>query len=193
MRGEQKMKLAVIFPGVGYHTDKPLLYYGKKTARELGYDIAEAPYGNFEKNIKGSAKKMEEAFLSARRQAEKLLEDIEFRQYERIVFISKSVGTAVAASYAADHHIQAEHIYYTPVTASFQFMKSCGEQRGIVFHGTADPWADTADITKGCRERELPLYTIQKADHSLETGDVLTDIKNLRKIMEQTKTFLEKS
>ena len=23
-------KLAVIFPGIGYHTDKPLLYYGKK-------------------------------------------------------------------------------------------------------------------------------------------------------------------
>ena len=26
------MKLAVIFPGIGYHTDKPLLYYSKKLA-----------------------------------------------------------------------------------------------------------------------------------------------------------------
>ena len=26
-------KLAVIFPGIGYHTDKPLLYYGKKLVK----------------------------------------------------------------------------------------------------------------------------------------------------------------
>ena len=28
-------KLAVIFPGIGYHTDKPLLYFGKKLARNI--------------------------------------------------------------------------------------------------------------------------------------------------------------
>ena len=28
-------KLAVIFPGIGYHTDKPLLYYGKKLAKNM--------------------------------------------------------------------------------------------------------------------------------------------------------------
>ena len=58
------MKLAVIFPGIGYHTDKPLLYYGKKAAGALGYEIVEAPYGNFEKNIKGSAEKMEKHFTA---------------------------------------------------------------------------------------------------------------------------------
>ena len=26
-------KIAVLFPGVGYHTDKPLLYYSKKLAK----------------------------------------------------------------------------------------------------------------------------------------------------------------
>lgn len=25
------MKLAVFFPGIGYHCDKPLLYYSRKT------------------------------------------------------------------------------------------------------------------------------------------------------------------
>lgn len=148
------MKLAVTFPGVGYHTDKPLLYYAKKTARELGYDIAEAPYGNFEKDIKGSAGKMEKAFFSAKSQA--------------------------------------EHIYYTPVGASFQFMMPWEEQNGIVFHGKADSWAETADIEEDCRKRHLPLYTVDQADHSLETGDVFRDIENLLKIMEQTKTFLKR-
>ena len=33
-------RLAVIFPGVGYHVDKPLLYYSRKLAKEYGYEVA---------------------------------------------------------------------------------------------------------------------------------------------------------
>lgn len=133
---------------------------------------------------------MEKAFFSARSQAETFLKAVDYDKYDRIVFISKSVGTAVAASYAHDHHIQAEHVYYTPVKASFQFMKTCEEQKGIVFHGTKDPWVETSDVIKGCRERNLPLYFTEGGNHSLETGDVLRDIGNLQKIMEQTLEFL---
>ena len=42
------MKLAVFFPGIGYHTDKPLLYYSRKIAVELGYQTVEVKYGNYE-------------------------------------------------------------------------------------------------------------------------------------------------
>lgn len=31
-------KLAVFFPGIGYHCDKPLLYYSRKMAEQNGYD-----------------------------------------------------------------------------------------------------------------------------------------------------------
>lgn len=37
-------KLAVIFPGIGYHSDKPLLYYSKKVAKRLGYEILDIRY-----------------------------------------------------------------------------------------------------------------------------------------------------
>lgn len=33
-----KEKLVIIFPGIGYHCDKPLLYYAKKLAKEHGYE-----------------------------------------------------------------------------------------------------------------------------------------------------------
>lgn len=29
------MKLAILFPGIGYHTDKPLLYYSKKILKNM--------------------------------------------------------------------------------------------------------------------------------------------------------------
>lgn len=31
------MKLSVVFPGIGYHADKPLLYYSAKAAAECGW------------------------------------------------------------------------------------------------------------------------------------------------------------
>ena len=43
-------KLAVIFPGIGYHTDKPLLYYSKKIARQHGYDIVELSFHDIDKD-----------------------------------------------------------------------------------------------------------------------------------------------
>lgn len=213
------MKLAVIFPGIGYHMDKPLLYYGKKLAMQLGYEIKEVPYGGFPKDVKGSEEKMKEAFLSALSQSERLLGEVDFTAYEELLFISKSVGTAVAAAYAGKHGLAPLHIYFTPVEQSFVCMAESVEssiaqpdgegqadsaeqldgggrkdskvQSGIVFHGTKDPWVETDIVTERCQLLKLPLYITENANHSLETGDALTDIRNLYEVMEICRRYLE--
>ena len=38
------MKIAVIFPGIGYTKDRPLLYFAGKIARERGFDLKFAKY-----------------------------------------------------------------------------------------------------------------------------------------------------
>ena len=35
LNGEQNMKAAVFFPGIGYHCDKPLLYYSRSWRRNV--------------------------------------------------------------------------------------------------------------------------------------------------------------
>ena len=56
-------RLAVIFPGIGYHCDKPLLYYSRKLAKEQGYkEIIPLEYSYTGKNIRGNEKKMQEVF-----------------------------------------------------------------------------------------------------------------------------------
>lgn len=182
------MKLAVIFPGIGYHTDKPLLYYSKKLAVKYGYEIKEVPYGGFESGIKGSKEKMFEAYKSALSQTEDILKTVDFGQYETLLFISKSIGTAVAASYETMHGISAGNLFYTPVEASFSAIGP--EMKGVVFHGTNDSWAATDVIERNCRQRKLPLYITERGNHSLETGEVLPDIQNLRLIMEQSEAYI---
>ena len=71
-------KLAVIFPGVGYHVDKPLLYYSKKIAAHYGYEIVEVAYGKLPKKVKGSKEKMEKTFRIALGQAEDILKNVDF-------------------------------------------------------------------------------------------------------------------
>lgn len=180
-------KLAVIFPGVGYHTDKPLLYYSKKIAAQNGYEIREVPYGNFPKGVKGSKEKMEEVFFSAVRQSEEILKDVDFSLYDDILFLSKSVGTAVASAYGGKHGLNTRNIYYTPVEASFQFMT----QPGIAFTGTADSWVDWHVVQEGCEKGGFPLYVIAGADHSLETGNVAEDLENLQDIMKKTEVYIK--
>ena len=179
-------KIAVIFPGVGYHVDKPLLYYSKKLAAQNGYEIKEVPYGKFPKGVKGSREKMEKAFFSALEQAGEILKDIDFSEYEDVLFISKSVGTAVASAYAGKYGLNTRNIYYTPVEASFQFMK----QPGIAFTGTADNWVTFDAVERGCREGGFPLYVTEDGNHSLETGDVRRDLENLQTIMKITEEYI---
>ena len=95
------MKIAVFFPGIGYHCDKPLLYYARKLVQEYGYEktvMQEYSYNG--KNIRGDKKKMQEAFECLYAQAEKELEEIAFDEYSEVLFISKSVGTIIASAYA---------------------------------------------------------------------------------------------
>lgn len=184
------MKIAVIFPGIGYHTDKPLLYYGKKLAKNFGYEIREVPYKKFKSGIKGDAAKMREAFDSALAQAEEMLADVKWKKAEEIVFISKSIGTVVAAAYAARHKLTVRHVYYTPLAETFSL---AAEGNGIAFHGTADPWATDEDVEDGCRRKRIPLVVIPDANHSLETGDVATDLENLQKVMAETERWLRET
>ena len=95
------MKIAVFFPGIGYYCDKPLLYYSRKLAQECGYEeIVTLSYTYDGGNIRGNEEKMQQAFEVLYAQAEESLSEIDFSQYDEILFVSKSVGTIIASAYA---------------------------------------------------------------------------------------------
>lgn len=221
-------KIAVLFPGIGYTCDKPLLYYSAKLAAEKGFEVVRVPYGNFPSNDKGNAEKMYQSFVSAREQSEDILKDVDWSSYEEIVFFSKSVGTVVALSYASEHGIDARQVLYTPLVETFRFpvgagaagvsgaagstgasdagksagtagetdaagaagANDAGNPSAIAFHGTGDPWAVTEEIVRICEEKGVPLYLTKDANHSLECGKAMKDIKTIKKVMRTVKAFL---
>ena len=63
------MKLAILFPGIGYHTDKPLLYYSKKILKNMDYEIKEIHFENLDFDLN---KSKDEAYRQAKDQIEKM-------------------------------------------------------------------------------------------------------------------------
>ncbi len=185
MENNKETKLAVIFPGVGYHVDKPLLYYSKKLAAAAGYKVVEVSYGNLPAIRKD--KKLASIFEIALKATEKSLKHIDFQQYDDVLFIAKSIGTCVCGAYAQNHRLHTRNILYTPVKATFSF----DFDSGIAFSGTNDRMIDVENVKAGCGQLGIGLHIIEGANHSLETGDVLVDSANIHRVMEITAKYIE--
>ena len=182
-------KLAVVFPGIGYTVDKPLLHYSRRLAADAGYEIKLLPYAGFPKKVKGDKGRMADSYRIALEQSKEMLSETDFSVYEEILFIGKSIGTIVAAQLASESPVSSRIrlVLYTPLKETFSF--PFGE--ALVFTGSADPWVQSPDeIPQACREREIVCHVIPDANHSLETGDVQRDIRNMQGIMEKTGRFI---
>lgn len=173
--------LTVVFPGIGYHKDKPLLYYSTKLAKEAGYEVQFVDFSGIQwdgADLRDSDKMMN-LYRKTCSIAEVQLAAVHFMDYEKCFFISKSIGTAVAAEYAGKHGINARHIFFSPVTLF------PGSERGIAFAGDRDPLADYGKIEEICRISGTELFRIPGGNHSLETGNVEKDLDKLVEIMEE--------
>ena len=72
------MKLAVLFPGIGYTCARPLLYYAGKLAAQRGYEVLAVDYGELPRDVKGSSERMRLAFDIACRRAGAALGRVEW-------------------------------------------------------------------------------------------------------------------
>ena len=180
-------KIAVFFPGIGYHCDKPLLYYSRNIARELGYkDCRNVNYTYQAGNIRGNEEKMKEAYEALFLQAESVLTDIIWSEYDDVLFISKSIGTIIATSYAEKYGLKsARHILYTPLAQTYLFPP----KHAIGFIGTADPWSDTDEIIRLSNANHIPLTVYDECNHSLECKDTLKNLEIIKDVMQKTMDF----
>lgn len=182
-----KRKLAVVFPGMGYHKDKPLLYYASKLVKSLGYEVIQIEYGTMPEIVFNQAtliKAGEIAYESALEQ----LKEVPFHEYEDVLFIGKSIGTVVLSKYASDHEIPAREIWYTPVAETF----SWDAKEAIAFIGEADPASDVREVKRLAEIHGILLYCYPDCNHSLECGDVDQNIDILRDVMKHTTVFVKK-
>ena len=178
-------KKAVIFPGIGYHKDKPLLYYSIRIAKACGYSIECVDFSSisWDKKDLNDPVRMKEIFDQAMELAGSQLGGT---KDDEVLFISKSIGTVVAACFAREKGIDAKQIYFSPLVHFGMYAPN----EGIAFYGDADPLADADEIEKICADMKIAAYRISGGNHSLETGDTDIDLKNLSMIMDRVKEYI---
>ena len=165
------MKLAILFPGIGYHCDKPLLYYSKKILQNEGYESQESCFHDLDFDLN---KAKDKAYAQAKAQMP------DFSKYDSVLFISKSIGTYCAAKLACEYNFHA-NIYFTPLDSTLDYLKP----KDLVYSGTKDQWADYKKIEKYCIYHCIEFHSILNGNHSLETKNIQQDIENLKNIMKR--------
>ena len=189
------MKLIVLFPGIGYTCDKPLLYYANKLSRGEGFDeIIQVKYSYTSKEgLRGNKEKMLEVFNILYSQTKEELKDVKWSEYDEILFVSKSVGTVVASAFARENNLYSNcmltQVLYTPLEFTFLY----NPENAISFIGTSDPWSDAYKVIEEAKKAGVPIHVYEGANHSLETGNLTKDIDILKDVIDKTGEFILKS
>lgn len=172
-------RLAIVFPGMGYHKDKPLLYYSRKLLEQMGYDVIEVECGEVFKDRQAACEKMKSVVIP-------IVNKMPWEEYKDAVFVSKSVGTAAAGEITQGLPVPIRNIYFTPVEEALPYLN----KESIVFAGEEDPMMELLKLREVCDKEEAMLYTYHKANHSLETPDVMENLEILGEVLSITEKFI---
>ena len=179
----EKTKLMIEFPGRNYSTDKPLLYYAGKIFENRDYEVIRLDY-NFK--LTGDKNDIEGLIEEAKPFVKEVLDKIDFKKYEDIVFISKSMGTTLAGYFEELYKIRVRHIYLTPLQSALKYLK---RGKCIVVAGKNDRFLDSRRLKIYCVEQDVALQQFDNVGHSLESDDINTTFAILMVIVKLYKGF----
>lgn len=156
-------KLMVLFPGMGYTCDKPLLHYAKAYGFLNGYDILCINYGKmtFDKT------KVLSSIAPAYDIAKAALNQIDLIKYKHILFISKSLGTVVAGQLSKEYTWDIQNIFLTPLKETIPYMNHC---KDVTISGDHDPMLSSDDL-QWIQKQPITSFIYPNANHSLEVED----------------------
>ncbi|MDD5949962.1 MAG: hypothetical protein PUC39_09600 [Lachnospiraceae bacterium] len=161
-------KLAVLFPGVGYNCDKPLLHYARRIFTETGYETVLLKY---KKDTFSDGRVTEEGVSRAYYSVTKQLREYSMEKYEDIVFIGKSVGTLLAFMLGEDYTqgknriSSIRYIALTPLSQTFPYMQG---KTVLAVSGTKDPVVPEVRLRELAEQYNVDLHLYTGGNHSLE-------------------------
>lgn len=185
---EQSDILSVVFPGLAYYKDAPLMWYSAISAFEAGSDALNLEYG-FQSNRSSAT---DSAIEETIREVSVSLHDfLKEHQYRKVIFISKSIGTYMVSKLCSDSfNTVQDHIFQTPLQPTVEFMQHT--KNALVLVGENDPAFGASDMEKIRNLGNLRLVTFPEANHIMEvSGDYSKSLEYLVKVTSETFSFVE--
>jgi len=188
-------RLGVVFPGLGYNCDMPLLYYPTKLLVERGADVLQLrPDYNVPEFLSLSGEERARwAFADATAALQATLAE---HRYQHVTLVGKSIGTMALAHLVATEAqlASAVTVWLTPLLRIPQVAEAAGRFRGPALYvaGTADPNFDADATARVQQVTGAEALIVQGADHSMEIrGDVLRSAAILQQVVHAIAGFLD--
>ena len=187
-------KLAIIYPGLRYSPDKPLLYYTTELLLSRGYDVLQL-WSNYRTSAFNE--------LSQAEQTVQLIQDgqallnfgIQSGTYTQLLLCGKSLGTLTMAFILNEEieKIEPTTVWFTPLIhlppVSDAILKI--EAPAFVAGSLADSTFSSGPIDQIKSISSTKSFITDHADHSLEVpGDTLKSLQILNQVMVKLSKFI---
>jgi len=185
--------LAVLFPGLNYTCDMPLLFYPMKLLLERGVEVLQVRADYTVPAYRSLPPEERAAWLAADAQAVVQVARLQ-GEYARLVLAGKSIGTIALASLVSLEP-EAVTIWLTPLLRNPLVTAAAEQNRGAALFvaGTADDLYDAAALKHIQAATQAEAELIEGGDHSLEIdGDFFASLRALEQVMQAVSGFLSR-
>jgi hypothetical protein len=185
--------LAVIFPGLNYTCDMPLLYYPARLLAELGADVLQL-HTDYTGAAFQSQSRLDQVAWMGQDALAAVKAGQKQRPYSRLVLVGKSIGTLVLAYLVAQAgYANATTIWLTPLLRQPWLVQSAMLCTGpaLFVAGSGDMAYDQVALNMIQEAISSRSLIIDHANHSLEIqGDLPGSIRFIYQLIETMSRFL---
>jgi hypothetical protein len=190
--------LAILFPGIGYTCQMPLLYYQTGLFLwSLGADVLWVEYRYDRADFKSLPNSEQETWFHADITAS-CKAGLEQRAYSKVTLSGKSLGTLALGHLLTSEPglSHARAIWLTPLLKDEKLREEIrkARQRSLLVIGTKDANYDAARIEEMKTLPHIRTVVLEEADHSLEIeGNLPNSIGLMDQVIQEIQRFLEPS
>lgn len=171
--------LVLLFPGIRYTVDMPLLYYPGLYYRQQGYKVVPVSYGAQFDQVEFHNQDITQEIGDAKTYCLPQLQAIDYSKYDSVIFVSKSLGTVIAGWAQQTLQISCKQIYLTPIKQTLPYMdSSC-----MAIAGDTDQVLDPAVLKAYCKKHDIE-YHVFPGGHRIEVKkDISRNLKTIDAIV----------
>jgi len=162
-----KTGIAVCFPGTGFTCKEALFERLASDYIARGYDVIRLDFSHIPFR---EIETLEEAVAVAQRAVKRQLAHVAFSDYDDVVFVSKSLGTILAAQYERDNNMLPRHLYLTPLNKTLMLIQPDSRVIAMVL-GTQDRFLTGRALQGFCEPRNLNCHLVEGVNHNLKDED----------------------
>ena len=187
--------ISIIFPGLGYNVDMPLLYYSTGVLLEAGHSVlsVDTRYSHKKEFMTASSEERSKWMFEDARAVFEAVNELQ--GYEISVLVGKSLGTIQTSFFVQtyDSIQNSKIVWLTPLLKQNWVVEQMTAHRGksLIVIGTVDPHYNDDTLGKIVDAGRSKLIAIPNGNHSLDVPSGLIDsMKKNIDIMSEMKDFV---